>query len=345
MIIVNYHQISAGRASHRYAMRRELFQAQIDALVDHGFSFVTLAELCPSPSQDHLRQCAITFDDGRLGAYQHGSPILRKRGIKATYFVCPDWLEKKPAASAESYSDFMTWGHVAELAGEGNVIGSHGKSHLPFFEIDAEATAREVSESRRLIEQRLGVSCQHFAAPWGQINRAVMTLVRDCGYETLSSTIPGPNKVPYNLFRLRRLDSSCYPSVPRFNKAILSHVDAHSRFDVALLELPENWATNISQIEAIARFDLAVCLDDRAYELCIDLGLPCLRQRPESVRNSQPLRDLLLNTHGEMARDREMTFTPLTLRESHSAWTYLLSFLPGTNRTRSSTRSRISTRP
>jgi len=334
MIIINYHQLSARSASHPYVMPCELFQAQIDALIAYGFSFVTLTELLQNPSDERPRQCAITFDDGRLGAYQHGFRILRERGIKATYFICPDWLEKKPAAYGESYSDFMTWDHVAELAAKGNVVGSHGKSHLPFFDIDAASAAREVSESKRLIEHRLEVPCEHFASPWGQINRTVMSLVRDCAYKTLSSTVPGPNKVPYDLFRLRRLDSSCYPRLKRFNKAILSHVDAHPRLEVALLKREGNWKKNRSQIEAIARFDLAFCLDERSYELCTEMGLPCLRHRPEPEPNFEALRELLLETHPEMARDREITFTALTLRETHPAWTYLLSFLPGTSRIR-----------
>jgi peptidoglycan/xylan/chitin deacetylase (PgdA/CDA1 family) len=326
-------------------MPRGLFQAQIDALIEHGFSFVTLTELLQSPPEERPRQCAITFDDGRLGAYQHGSRILREHGIKATYFISPDWLEKKPAARAESYSDFMTWDHVAELAAEGNVVGSHGRSHLPFFDLDPEAAAREVSESKRLIEHRLGIPCEHFAAPWGQINRALMSLVRDSGYKTLCSTVRGPNKFPYDLFRLRRLDSSSYPSLRGFHRAIPGDVDAHSRFDVALLRLKGSWKRNASQIEAIARFDLAICLDEGSYELCMELGLPCLRHPPEAVLDSKPPRELLLKTHGGMARGRETTFTPLTVGETRPAWTYLLSFLPGTSRTRSDTRSRISTRP
>jgi peptidoglycan/xylan/chitin deacetylase (PgdA/CDA1 family) len=334
MIIINYHQISDRGGSSPYAMSRGLFQQQIDALIDHGFSFVTLAELLQRPSEECPRQCAITFDDGRLGAYQYGSRILRERGIKASYFICCDWLDNKPAALAESYSDFMTWDHVAELAAEGNVIGSHGKSHLPFFDIDAQSAVREVSESKRIIEQRLGASCEHFAGPWGQINRAVMSLVRNYSYRTLSSTIPGVNKVPYNLFRLRRLDSSCYRSLRAFTTAILSHVDAHSRLEVALLKVQKNWKESIPQIEAIARFDLAVCLDERSHELCMEWGLPCLRHRPEPDGNSKPPRELLLKTHGEMARDRQVTFTPITLRKTHPAWTYLSSFLPGTSRIR-----------
>jgi len=335
MLIINYHQISPRGGPSRYDMPRGLFQKQIDTLIGNGFSFITLAELLQGPCEERPRQCAITFDDGRLGAYLHGSRILRDRGIKATYFVCSDWLEKKPSAPAESYSDFMTWDHISELAVEGNIIGSHGKGHLAFFEIDAESAAREVSESKRLIEQRLMTSCEHFAGPWGQINRVVMSLVQDCGYKTLSSTVPGPNKIPYNLFRLRRLDSACYRSLRQFNKAILRHVGAHSRFDVVLLKLKGNCKNNVSQIvEAVARFDFAFCLDESSYELCNEMGLPCLRHRFEPDPNFKTARELLVKTHGELVKDREITFTPLTLRETRPAWTYLLSFLPGTSRIR-----------
>jgi peptidoglycan/xylan/chitin deacetylase (PgdA/CDA1 family) len=336
MIAINYHEISAGVAFHRYAVSRRLFQAHIDALVDQGFSFVTLAGLLQPPADERPRQCAITFDDGRLGAYERGAGILREHGIKATFFICPDWLEEKPQIRAESYSDFMTWDHVTELAAEGHLIGSHGKGHLPFFEMASGPVAREISDSKRLIEQRLGTVCEHFASPWGQINRVVMNLVRDAGYKTLSSTVPGPNKIPYDLFRLRRLDSSHYPSLRRFRRGIGRHVDAHSRFDVALLTVEGAWKQYVAQVDAIAGFDLVLCLDDGAYALCMYLGLPCSKPSSRAQWSAEQARELLLSAHGEMARERTITFTPLTLtrRETHPAWTYLSSFLRATNRTR-----------
>jgi peptidoglycan/xylan/chitin deacetylase (PgdA/CDA1 family) len=313
MIIINYHQLSPEGASSRYDLPTAQFWAQLDALIEHGFSFVTLADLLRDPVAERPGQCAISFDDGRLGAYEHGARILRERGIRATYFICPEWLEKRPTAAAECYSDFMTWDHVVELARDGNVIGSHGQSHLRFFDIDAESASREVSESKSLIEARLGASCDHFAAPWGQIDRSVMSLVRHAGYRTLSSTVPGPNKLPYELYRLRRLESSSYPSLASFNDAIRCHAEAHARLDVVLLKLPGRRPDRVSGLKTIGRFDLAVCLDDASYKLCLELGLRCLRHRPTVGDQIRTVHELLLTAHGPLARDRQITFTPLTL--------------------------------
>src|SRR5262245_28154913 len=260
MVIINYHQLSPEGGSSRYDLPVALFRAQLDTLIDLGFSFVTLGELMRGSDEEDSRQCAITFDDGRLGAYEHGARILRERGISATYFICPEWLERRPTAVAECYSDFMTWNHVVQLAAEGDVIGSHGQSHRRLVGIAAESAGREVCESKSLIERRLGASCDHFAAPWGQIDRSVMDLVRHAGYRTLSSTVRGLNKHPYQLYRLRRLDSSSYPSLAAFDQALRRHVDAHSRLDVVLLTLPGAWP-RVSHLETVAQFDLAVCLD------------------------------------------------------------------------------------
>lgn len=314
MVIINYHQLSSEGGSSRYDVPTALFQAQLDTLIDLGFSFVTLAELLRGSAEEEPRQCAITFDDGRLGAYEHGARILRARGIRATYFICPEWLERRPTEVAECYSDFMTWDHVVELTGEGNVIGSHGQSHLRLVDIDAGSASREVSESKSLIERRLGASCDHFAAPWGQIDRSVMDLVRHAGYRTLSSTVRGPNKFPYQLYRLRRLDSSSYPSLASFIEGIRCHTEAHARLDVVLLKLPGRRPDRVSCLKTIGRFDLAVCLDDASYELCLELGLRCLRHRPPAGDHVGPLRELLLTAYGDLARDRQLIFTPLTLR-------------------------------
>jgi peptidoglycan/xylan/chitin deacetylase (PgdA/CDA1 family) len=344
MVIINYHQLSSEGGSSRHDLPEALFRAQLDTLIDLGFSFVTLAELLRGSAEEEPRQCAITFDDGRLGAYEHGARILRARGIRATYFICPEWLERRPTEVAERYSDFMTWDQVVELTGEGNVIGSHGQSHLRLVDIDAGSASREVSESKSLIERRLGASCDHFAAPWGQIDRSVMDLVQHAGYRTLSSTVRGPNKLPYQLYRLRRLDSSSYPSVAAFDQALRRHVDAHSRLDVVLLTLPGAWP-RVSHLETVAQFDLAVCLDDAAYELCVALGLPCLRHRPAPGHEATPSRERLVRRHGDVVRDREITFTPLTLSEDPSEWTSPSSSPRAMSSTRSDTPSPTSTPP
>lgn len=325
MLIINYHEISPRPASSPYVLSCDLFQQHIEALAGLGFSFATLTEiLAERPAGDRARQCAITFDDGRLGAYEHGSRILQEHGINATYFVCPDWLEKKPAAPAETYSDFMNWDHVAELAARGNVIGSHGKSHLSFFSMDARTAIREVSDSKTLIERRLAAPCEHFASPYGHVNRAVMDITRDSGYRTLCTAIRGPNKLPYDPFRLRRLDSSDFPSARRFKKEVLRCVDDHSRFNVALLKLPENSTAGVSEANAAARFDLVACLDSRSHDLCVEFGVPCLRLEPSPGGNLGPAREMLMRTHDERVGNRPVVFTPLTFGGSRRAWGFVL---------------------
>jgi len=339
MLVVNYHEISAGSASrHRYALSREAFEAQLGVLIDAGFSFGTLGELLDAPAGDDSRRCAITFDDGRLGAYDPGLAILAERAIQATYFLCSDWLDKRHVPPREAYSDFMTWDHAADVARHGHLIGSHGKRHRAFFYMDRQSAVEEVTESKRLIEQRLGVSCEHFASPWGQIDRAVMNLVQASGYTSLASTVRGANKAPYNRFRLRRLDGADFDEIPRFSSAIRGYVDAHSRFEIGMLRVRGSVDRSWPEIEDIARVDVVVCLDEASYELCLEAGIPCLRPPVRPAPSVERLGDWLLNDHRELVQDRTMTFTPLSLRGPGWPWKYLWSFRPGMSRRSSATR-------
>lgn len=328
MLIINYHEISPKLTPSPYVLSADLFRQHIEALISFGFSFTTLAEIAAGqPAAEHAHRCAITFDDGRLGAYEYGSTILQEHGIKAAYFVCSDWLEQTPLAPAEAYSDFMNWDHVAVLAARGNVIGSHGRSHLPFFDIDSETALREVADSKQLIERRLSAPCEHFASPFGHVNRAVMDLARDCGYRTLSTAIPGPNKAPYDLFRLRRLDSSNLSSLKAFKTEVQRCVDEQSRFNVALVKLPENVTAGVSEANAAARFDLVACLDSRSLDLCMQFGLPGIRLELPPGLNRTPARQRLMETHAEVVGNRRVVFTPLTFGGGCHAWASLIGKL------------------
>jgi len=87
---------------------------------------------------------------------------------------------------------FMRWEHVAELAAHPLVtIGAHTISHPALKELPLEEARREMIESRRRIEARIGRPVRHFAYPYGQEAHAgarECALARECGFETAVTT-------------------------------------------------------------------------------------------------------------------------------------------------------------
>ncbi len=61
----------------------------------------------------------------------------------------------------------ISWDHVKEMAEFGVKFGAHTCSHPNLSHIDIDSAEREIAESKRIIEQRVGVEVTGFAYPYG----------------------------------------------------------------------------------------------------------------------------------------------------------------------------------
>lgn len=84
---------------------------------------------------------------------------------------------------SEAIDATMTWGDVRELAGSGVTFGSHTQSHPVLTCITPSEADRELSESKRAIEEHLGKNCTLFSYPHGNSSPEVRALVARAGYK------------------------------------------------------------------------------------------------------------------------------------------------------------------
>src|SRR5690606_5594247 len=116
-----------------------------------------------------------TFDDSRLSQIENGIALLDKNGVKATFYVIPETVEK----------NLKGWKNVVQ---KGHEIGNHSMRHpctgnlkwsrnnaLENYSIEQMAT--ELEEANLHIESLLGVKPRAFAYPCGQtfVGRGVDT--------------------------------------------------------------------------------------------------------------------------------------------------------------------------
>ncbi len=93
------------------------------------------------------------------------------------------------AVDAESLSRslFMSWDQVRRLAdsGAGFTIGSHSHSHPNLARLDDDSQRRELTESKQILETRIGYEVRAFAYPYGwpgTYTRATKAIVAEAGY-------------------------------------------------------------------------------------------------------------------------------------------------------------------
>lgn len=73
---------------------------------------------------------------------------------------------------------------------QGHEIGSHSLTHQYLPSIDPAEKRREIAESRKLLEDELGVPVRGFRAPGYRMDRASLELLADHGYDYDSSAFP-----------------------------------------------------------------------------------------------------------------------------------------------------------
>jgi peptidoglycan/xylan/chitin deacetylase (PgdA/CDA1 family) len=149
-----------------------------------------------------------TFDDG-LKNNLHSAHYLSSRGVRALYFVVPEFIEASnseeyyirhirpnPDRKIDNTSDdvtCMTWEDLKQLQGLGHTIGSHTMTHRLHSEMTEEEIKFEIIQSKLNLTERLGVPIEHFASPnntlWS-VNRVAAALIKE-NYKYHHTTIPG----------------------------------------------------------------------------------------------------------------------------------------------------------
>ena len=200
------------------------------------FNVVPLATMVDGVLQGHAPdprgELALTFDDGLANHFGAAYPVLRRLELPATYFVCPELIERRAwiwnqearerlkslapqarhefgarvlgseAADVEALVERMkqlqigdrqraedrlraatpdfaasplqrrrfdplTWSELEQLDPALITIGSHTLSHPILPTIDDATLERELADSRRMLEQRLGRTVDLFCYPNG----------------------------------------------------------------------------------------------------------------------------------------------------------------------------------
>ncbi|MEX2048843.1 MAG: polysaccharide deacetylase family protein [Gemmatimonadota bacterium] len=185
--ILTYHSIDSSGSVVSVAPGR--FREHMDLLVERRVPVLPLAELL-SPSC--VSGIALTFDDGFANFEAAAWPILRERGFPASVFVATDWVGRDnawdPSDDRVPKLPLMGWPELVALAGEGLEIGSHTRSHPRLPALSDAELARELSESRAIVAERIGREPAALAYPYGEYDARVAMAAEVAGYTCALTT-------------------------------------------------------------------------------------------------------------------------------------------------------------
>jgi peptidoglycan/xylan/chitin deacetylase (PgdA/CDA1 family) len=177
-----------------------VFEQQIQTLVNADYSFMTakeLGEVLDGKRQLPKNPILLTFDDGHWDFDTVVLPILEKYHVKATAYIIPGFL---------GGSDFMSQEQLQEVISSGLVdVGAHTVHHVELARKLFPVVDYEVKKSKTMLEQTYHINVVSFAYPSGSFDKQAINVVKNAGFTTAVSTLPGVVQSQQNRFFLYRL--------------------------------------------------------------------------------------------------------------------------------------------
>ncbi len=161
-----------------YRIKPSVFESQMKYLKDNGYNTITFSTLVKSiqdgtklPSNDVV----LTFDDGWKNQYTYAYPILKKYNYIGTFFIITSYPTGK-------YPAYMSWDEIISLDKSGMEIGSHTVHHLNLAKSKNQSIQEEATNSKKVLEEKIGHTIKTFAFPDYAHNQATELAIKNASY-------------------------------------------------------------------------------------------------------------------------------------------------------------------
>lgn len=168
-------------------MTPQKFESEIKWLKDNGFNIIPLTEaieyLEGKRASLPTKPVVVSADDGWKSVYTYMLPIIKKYNIPVTLFIYPQTISTGKNA--------LTWEQLNELKQTGLfTIQSHTYSHPNFKQTKRHLSPAayekfvngELSNSKKILEEKLGTSITALAWPFGIYNEYLEQAAANAGY-------------------------------------------------------------------------------------------------------------------------------------------------------------------
>lgn len=207
--VIMYHDVLAEKQVF-FDLTPEELEADFQFIQEQGLTPISLDDLVrhlstgsPLPQKPIL----LSFDDGYEGHYTYVYPLLKKYSFPATFGIYPSKVGTRMGRSS------LTWDQLQEMAADPLVtIASHSVTHPTDLRVfDDQGLRRELVESKRILEERLGIPIDHFVYPAGHYDERVQHWAQLAGYHSALTMNDDENLVAgqsSNLLSIERIGQS-----------------------------------------------------------------------------------------------------------------------------------------
>lgn len=175
--------------------------------------------ISPKDFEEHLKiiskykdKIMITFDDGYGNNFENAFALLKKYGLKATFFITTDFIDKKIASGKFSGKSFdqrpLEWEEIKIMDKEGMEFGSHSKTHASIRALSENYMREELVSSKNRIEEILDHRICRFSYPVGSkstFNEDTGKALKDYGYSFGYINMMGMDNSGTDPFKIKRI--------------------------------------------------------------------------------------------------------------------------------------------
>lgn len=194
--ILMYHQVgeplSRDHAFRGLTVKPGTFRQQMLFLKQCGYQGLSLEALSPYlQSRKSGKVFGLTFDDGFSNIHGLVLPLLCDLGFSATCFFVSGQIGGSNvwdrSLNIPAY-DCMSQAQLREWSDQGQEVGAHTVDHVRLTQVDRHEAGRQITRSRRMLQDLSGQAVTSFAYPYGDVSPSIRDLVAEAGF-TMATTI------------------------------------------------------------------------------------------------------------------------------------------------------------
>ena len=178
IVVLEYHDF--GNVDRPNCVAPESFKAQLDWLTENEIEVVRTSDVIDFYTKEAAlpeRVAVVMIDDALTSAKNHAFPALAARKMPFTLAV-------NTAPVDMAHEDALTWADLRMMLDSGLCeIASHSHKHGHMANLTDFENNRELTVSKSLIKEKLGVDARAFVYPFGSVNPTVQKLTELAGYE------------------------------------------------------------------------------------------------------------------------------------------------------------------
>ncbi len=189
--VLLYHGLTISSAS-RPSTRAERFWSSGAQFREHlhqirqgGHRVASLREVWDGlgAGDDGQPPVVLTFDDGWASDFEVAYPLLLEAGAQADFFI---------NTGTVGTEGFLNWPQITEMHRMGMPFQSHSQDHVHLLRLSMPMLQRQLRESKRMLEDRLGSTIDFLSAPFGLLSRRIVEAALQEGYRAVCTAWAWP---------------------------------------------------------------------------------------------------------------------------------------------------------